>query len=81
MDVVPGDDVVHASGHGGTDGKYEALFEGPPEQAQHAVAIGAVWEVGYAVCSWVPYSWVWMLWLEEKKKLTSWSSPIAQSAP
>jgi len=67
VDVVPGDDVVHARGHGGTDGEYKALFEGPAEQAQHTVPIWAVREVGYSVRPWVSYSWVWMLWLDKPR--------------
>ena len=61
MDVVPGDDVMHARRHGGTDGEDKALFEGPPQQAQDAVPLGAVWEVGHAVRSRVPHPWVRML--------------------
>lgn len=53
MNVIPGDDILHARSHGGTDGEDKALFEGPTQQAQHAVPLRAVWEVGHTVCSWV----------------------------
>lgn len=63
MNVIPGDDILHARGHGGTDGEDKALFEGPAQQAQHTVPLRAVREVGHAVCSWVSNTGVWVLWL------------------
>lgn len=42
---------MQACGHGGTDGKDKALFKGPAQQAQHAVPLRAVREVGHAVRS------------------------------
>ena len=61
VDVVPGNDVMHARCHGGTNGEDKALFEGPPQQAQDAVPLGAVWEISHAVRSRVPHPWVRML--------------------
>lgn len=51
MNVIPGDDILQARGHGGTDGEDKALFKGLAQQAQHAVPLGAVREVGHAVRS------------------------------
>lgn len=69
MNVIPGDDILHARSHGGTDGEDKALFEGPAQQAQHAVPLRAVREVGHTVCSWVPNTWVGVLWLFAAKEL------------
>lgn len=63
MNVIPGDDILHARSHGGTDGEDKALFKGPAQQAQHAVPLGAVGEVGHAVRSGIPNTWVGVFWL------------------
>ena len=70
VNIIPGDDVSYACGHGGTDGEDKALFEGPAQQAQHAVPLGAVREVGDAVGPWVPHTWVGMLGLGTEKDAT-----------
>ncbi len=75
MNVIPGDDILHARSHGGTDGEDKALFEGPAQQAQHTVPLRAVREVGHTVSSWVPNTWVGMFWLSattELKQDHSW---------
>lgn len=69
MYVIPGDDILHARSHGGTDGEDKALFEGPAQQAQHTVPLRAVREVGHTVCSWVPNTWVGVFWLLATKEL------------
>lgn len=51
MNVIPGDDILQACGHGGTDGEDKALFKGLAQQAQHTVPFGAVGEVSHAVRS------------------------------
>lgn len=51
VNVIPGDDILQARGHGGTDGEDKALFKCLAQQAQHAVPLGAVGEVGHAVRS------------------------------
>lgn len=61
MNVIPGDDILHARSHGGTNGEDKALFKGPAQQAQHAVPLRTVREVGHAVCSWIPDTRVWVL--------------------
>lgn len=63
MNVIPGDDILHARRHGGTDGEDKALLEGPTQKAQHTIPLGAVREVGHTVCSWVPNTRVWVFWL------------------
>lgn len=63
MNVIPGDDILHARSHGGTDGEDKALFKGPAQQAQHTVPFRAVREVGHTVRSGVPNTWVRMFWL------------------
>lgn len=63
MNVIPGDDILHARSHGGTDGEDKALFKGPAQQAQHSVPLGAVREVGHAVCSGIPNTGVRVFWL------------------
>ena len=69
MNVIPGDDILHARSHGGTDGEDKALFKGPAQQAQHTVPLRAVREVGHAVCSRVPNTRVWVFWLLASKEL------------
>lgn len=69
MNVIPGDDVLHARSHGGTDGEDKALFKGPAQQAQHAVPLGAVREVGHAVGSRIPNSRVGVFWLVKTRQL------------
>lgn len=70
MNVIPGDDILHARSHGGTNGEDKALFKGPAQQAQHTVPLGAVREVGHAVCSRVPNTWVGVFWLLATKDKT-----------
>lgn len=81
VNVIPSDDILHARCHGGTDSEDKALFKGPAQQTQHTVSFRAVREVGHAVCSWVSNTWIWMLWLQEKKNpynkamfMTTWLS-------
>lgn len=69
MNVIPGDDILHARSHGGTDGEDKALFKGPAQQAQHAVPLRAVREVGHAVCSGIPNTWVGVFWLVKRRQL------------
>lgn len=68
VNVIPGDDILHARSHGGTDGEDKALLEGAAKQTQHAVPLRAVWEVGHTVCSGVPDTWIWVFWLLTIKK-------------
>lgn len=70
MNVIPGDDILHARSHGGTNGEDKALFKGPAQQAQHTVPLRAVREVGHAVCSRVPNTWVGVFWLLATKDKT-----------
>lgn len=63
MNVIPGDDILHARSHGGTDGEDKALFKGLAQQAQHSVPLGAVREVGHAVCPGIPDTGVGVFWL------------------
>ena len=56
--VIPGDDILQACSHGGTDGENKALFKGPAQHAQHSVTLRVVGEVGNTVCSGVPNTWV-----------------------
>lgn len=69
MNVIPRDDILHARSHGGTDGEDKALLKGPAQQAQHTVPLWAVGEVGHAVSSWVPNTWVRVFWLLAMKVL------------
>lgn len=61
--VIPGDDILQACSHGGTNGENKALFKGPAQHAQHSVTLRAVGEVGNTVCSGVPNTWVGVFWL------------------
>lgn len=68
VNVIPGNDILHACSHGGTDGEDKALFEGPAQQAQHTIPLRAVREVGHAVSSWVANAWIWVFWLLASKE-------------
>lgn len=61
VNVIPGDDVLQARSHGGTDSEDKALFEGPTQQAQHTVPLRAIREVGHTVRSWVSNTRVWVI--------------------
>lgn len=63
MDVIPSNNILHACSQRGTDGKDKALFEGPPQQAQHTVPLRAVREVSDPVCSGVSNTRIGMLYL------------------
>ena len=67
MNVIPGDDIMHACGHGGADSEDEALLKGPPQQAQNSVPLWAVGQVGNSVRARIPDSWVWVLLLQRKQ--------------
>lgn len=65
VDVIPGDDVGAAGGHGGADGKGEALVKGLAEQRQHLVAFWAVRQVSDAGGAGVADSRIGVLHLQE----------------
>lgn len=74
MNVIPGDDILQARSHGGTDGEDKALLKCPAQQAQHTVPLGAVREVGHAVCSRIPNTRIGVFGLLAKKKGKNGSS-------
>lgn len=65
VDIIPGNNVMHASGHRGAYGKDQALLKCPPQHAEDTVSLRAVWQVCHTVCAWVPHPRVWVLLLKE----------------
>lgn len=65
MNVVPGHLAIYPSGSGCPNSENELLIKGSPQQLQHLVAFGVVWQIRFSPSTTIMPSRIGMLFLRK----------------